>query len=105
MKSNSIFFTTLMLAALVALWLQGSALAQATGGTNAPPPAPENGAPAGVNAPTFRDNVDFYFAGGNPVQFLRAVDEQYQVDWRKVADVPIDMQQIYIHKSIFPPYA
>jgi len=96
MKSNCIFFTTLMLAAPAAFWLQGSALAQATGGTNTPPPALENGARAGANASTSRDNVDFYFPGGDPRQFLRAVDEQYQVDWMSVADIPIEMQQVHI---------
>jgi hypothetical protein len=96
MKSNCIFFTTLMLAAPAAFWLQGSALAQATGGTNTPPPALENGARLAANVSTFRDNVDFYFPGGNPRQFLRAVDEQYQVDWMSVADIPVEMQQVHI---------
>jgi hypothetical protein len=96
MKSHSIYFTTLMLAAPVALWLQGSALAQATGGTITPaPPAQGNDARAGTNG-EFRDNVDFYFPGGNPRQFLRAVDEQYHVDWMSVADIPGNMQQVQI---------
>lgn len=93
MKSNSIFFNTLMLAAPVVFWLQGSALAQPTGATNtAPPPAPNAGAAASTN----QDNVEFFFPGGTPGDFLNAVEKQYKVDWKKVADIPDNMRNVRI---------
>ena len=129
MKSNSIFFNTLMLAAPVALWLQGSALAQPTGATTtppppapsaaaatlpapspplgwAPPPAPNAGAAASTNQDNverisfvrvdFADNVEFFFPGGTPGDFLNAVEKQYKVDWKKVADIPDNMRNVRI---------
>jgi hypothetical protein len=96
MKSNSIFFTTLMLAAPAALWLQGSALAQSTGGNNTPLLAEDPGPRAGALAPDFRANVVFYFHGGSPRDFVRAIDEQYKVDWSSVAHIPADMLQVII---------
>ena len=93
MKSNSIFFNTLMLAAPVVLWLQGSALAQPTGASNpAPPPAPNAGAAASTN----QDSVEFFFPGGTPSDFLNAVEKQYKVDWKKVADIPNNMLNVHI---------
>jgi hypothetical protein len=92
MKSNSILLTTLKLAAPLALVLQGTALAQSERPTNTPPPPQE----AGAAASTFRQNVDFYFPGGSPQVFLQAVDEQYKVDWAKVADIPLHMQSVHI---------
>jgi len=92
MKSNSLLLNTLLLAAPLALGLPGPALAQAERGTNTPPPAQD----AGTAAPTLQDNVEFYFPGGVPAQFLSAVDFQYKVDWRKVADIPQSMQFVHI---------
>ncbi|HTA31328.1 MAG TPA: hypothetical protein VK731_12630 [Candidatus Cybelea sp.] len=88
MKSSSVFFKTPMLAAPVALWLQASALAQATGdGTTPPPPAQVTGA---VTATKWQD-VDFYFPGGTPREFISAIEQQYKVDWAKVVEVPENM--------------
>jgi hypothetical protein len=96
MKSNSILHNTLMLATLVALFPQGSALAQTIVGTNGPPPAQEAEAHAGANTPASWTNVDFYFPGGPPKLFLRAVDKQYKVDWSSVADIPSEMEDVHI---------
>ena len=82
-----------MLAAPVALWLQSSALAQPTGGTNTPPPPAQN---AGAATPAVQDNVEFFFPGGTPGDFLNAVEKQYKVDWKKVADIPENMRFVRI---------
>jgi hypothetical protein len=92
MKSNSVFFNTLMLAAPVALWLQGSALAQNPGDANTPPPAQNAPDPALKS----QQNVDFYFPGGTPSEFIAAVEKQYKVDWAKVADIPDNVANVHI---------
>jgi hypothetical protein len=99
MKSNSILRNILMLAAPVALFMQGSALAQGGAGTTTTttrPPAQEPEAHAGTNSLAFWNNVDFYFGGGHPSEFLLAVDEQYKVDWISVSDIPPEMGNVRI---------
>jgi hypothetical protein len=96
MKSNSILRNTLMLVIPVALFLELSALAQTSAGTNTPPPAQEPEPHAGTNVPISWLNVDFYFRGGHPLEFLHAVDQQYKVDWSSVADIPSEMANVRI---------
>ncbi len=92
MKSNSIFFTALNLAAPLAFLSQGSALAQADSATNTPPTAEA----AGLPAASPRDEVDFFFPGGTPSEFVAAVEKQYKVDWAKVVDIPDKMRAVHI---------
>ena len=113
MKSNPIFFTTLTLAAPLAFLLQASALAQAgparpaagvidvywqgapaqaEGTTTSPQPVQDTAA----TASTPGDNVEFFFPGGNPWEFVAAVEKQYKVDWAKVVDIPNNMQAVHI---------
>ena len=119
MKSNSIFFTTLTLAAPLAFLLPASALAQTNAGAlpaagliDISYPAPGvidvywQGAPAqaegtttspqpvqdtAATASTPRANVDFFFPGGTPSEFVAAVEKQYKVDWKRVVDIPNNM--------------
>jgi hypothetical protein len=88
MKSNSVFFNTLMLAVPMALWLQGSALAQSSGDATTPPPPAQDA--SAVTASNWQ-NVDFYFPGGTPREFISAIEQQYKVDWAKVVEVPENM--------------
>jgi hypothetical protein len=40
--------------------------------------------------------VEFFFPGGRPGEFLDAVEKQYKVDWKKVADIPDNMREVQI---------
>ena len=92
MKSNFTLFNTLLLAAPLALCLTVPALAQAEQGTITPAPAQDtNSTPSPL-----RDNVEFLFPGGTPGDFLNAVEKQYKVDWKKVADIPRNMEFVHI---------
>jgi hypothetical protein len=115
MKSNPIFFTTLTLAAPLAFLLQSSDLAQAKGGGGgATTPFAQDAEPvAAAPAPSPRANVDFFFPGGTPGDFVNAVEKQYKVDWKEVVDIPNNMRSIHIPalrmnqqsvESIFPVY-
>lgn len=44
------------------------------------------------------ENVAFEFPGGTPAQFLAAVQQQYNVDWASVADIPKEMADVRIPK-------
>jgi len=43
-----------------------------------------------------KQEISFAFPGGTPVQFLDAVQRQYQVDWLSVADIPKEMADVRI---------
>src|SRR5580693_3197708 len=88
MKSSSVFFKSLMLAAAMTMWLQANALAQANADATAP--AAPTQAIGAVTATKWRD-VDFYFPGGTPREFISAIEQQYKVDWAKVVEVPENM--------------
>ncbi|MGA2557628.1 MAG: hypothetical protein ABSG04_15275 [Verrucomicrobiota bacterium] len=113
MKSNSILFTTLTLAAPLAFLLQGSDLAQAKGGGGSTPLAQDAEAATPAPAPSPRANVDFFFPGGTPSEFVAAVEKQYRVEWAKVVDIAENMREVHIPalrmsqqsvESMFPVY-
>jgi hypothetical protein len=54
-----------------------------------------------VPAPS--EPVAFSFPGGNPREFLEAVEQQYNVDWKSVAEIPKEMADVRIpHLRIQP---
>ena len=114
MKSNSFLFTTLTLAAPLAFLLQTSDLVQAKGGgVMMTAPAQDAEAGAVAPAPSPRANVDFFFPGGTPSEFVAAIEKQYKVEWAKVVDIADNMREVHIPalrmsqqsvESIFPVY-
>ena len=41
-----------------------------------------------------KEEIDFAFPGGTPAQFLDVLQQQYQVDWLSVADIPKEMADV-----------
>jgi hypothetical protein len=52
--------------------------------------------PRGLEAGHQPDVVAFSFPGGTPVQFLEAVQQQYNADWASVVDIPKEMADVRI---------
>ena len=46
--------------------------------------------------PARKEEIDFAFPGGTPVQFLGVLQQQYKVDWLSVADIPEEMADVRI---------
>ncbi len=58
--------------------------------------------PRGVE-PMRKEGVRFTFPGGTPRQFLEAVQQQCQVDWSSVAEIPTEMADAHIPKLRIHP--
>ena len=55
--------------------------------------------------PESKDEPSFFFPGGDPGDFLKAVDEHYKVDWRSIAQIPDEMRYVQVPKLRIPGQA
>jgi hypothetical protein len=103
MKTRLKFRNAIALALALGLWAPPGASAQ-TNGQSQPVRQRLAGVivrnPEGVTNPAV-----FYFPGGTPRDFMKAVEKCYQVDWLSIAHIPEEMQSVQLPTLRVPRYA
>jgi len=102
MKTRPQFLTTIALALPLGLWTLPDATAQTNGQSK---PVHQRLAGVVVRSPDGATNGPvFYFPGGNPREFMLAVEKCYQADWLSVAHIPEEMDSIQLPMLRVPRY-
>ena len=52
--------------------------------------------------PGATNDAVFYFPGGTVIEFIKAVEKDYQVDWLSIADIPDELRQVRVPKLRIP---